>query len=242
MRPVYTHFPISIVIQNNGPLVKISNFLGENYLKHQKNMLIPEGNDIKLVSDSAALIQQAPTVKNTDIRKFLDNTINALCQKKKKKFISSFSLFEWARHISSSLTSSWRTRSFCSGQSRSNPLIASSFHLVSVQTGILLAIGLYIHLSSVYSAGVGSIFDRVLTELVFRMKFQGSVQTSRGSVEVYVILEAYTKQRYLEQPGSFAKLLLCPPLKCLEHLFFKLTGDMPIDTFLMEMEILLQIT
>lgn len=50
-------------------------------------------------------------------------------------------------------------------------LIASFSHRsVSVQDGILLAIGLYIHLSSVYNAGVGSIFDRVLTELVFKMK------------------------------------------------------------------------
>ncbi|TKC50462.1 hypothetical protein EI555_019813 [Monodon monoceros] len=167
----------------------------QRYLKHQKNMLIPEGNDIKLVSDSAN-------------------------HNKKKKLISSFSFFEWTRHIS----------------------YFSDLKLED-QDGILLAIGLYIHLSSVYNAGVGSIFDRVLTELVFKMK-----QMDKLFVEVYVILEAYTKQKYLEQPGSFAKLLLCPlvlhsiSLKCLEHLFFKLTGDVPIDTFLMEMEILLQFT
>ncbi|KAK1792868.1 hypothetical protein P4O66_012129, partial [Electrophorus voltai] len=73
---------------------------------------------------------------------------------------------------------------------------------------------------------------------------------------VYASLEAYCKQKYPDQPGSlypnacvsscnlsrFAKLLLRLPalrsigLKCLEHLFFfKLIGDTPIDTFLMEM-------
>ena len=31
-----------------------------------------EGNDIEAVSQSAALIQQSTTVKNKDIRKFLD--------------------------------------------------------------------------------------------------------------------------------------------------------------------------
>ncbi|KAG9354546.1 hypothetical protein JZ751_001257 [Albula glossodonta] len=59
---------------------------------------------------------------------------------------------------------------------------------------------------------------------------------------VYASLEVYCKHKYPQQPGRFAKLLLRLPalrsigLKCLEHLFFfKLIGDTPIDTFLMEM-------
>ena len=50
------------------------------------------------------------------------------------------------------------------------------------------------------------------------------------------------RDKYPDEPGRFAKLLLRLPalrsigLKCLEHLFFfKLIGDQPIDTFLMEM-------
>ncbi|CAD7671077.1 unnamed protein product [Nyctereutes procyonoides] len=54
MKSVYAHFPINAIIQEKGSL------------------LILEGNDIELVSNSAALIQQVTTVKNKDIRKFLD--------------------------------------------------------------------------------------------------------------------------------------------------------------------------
>merc|ERR1711893_222459 len=86
MRSVYAHFPINVAISEGNKLVEVRNFLGEKYTrqvrmltgvtcepsKGQKDEFILEGNDIELVSRSAALIQQSTTVKRKDIRKFLD--------------------------------------------------------------------------------------------------------------------------------------------------------------------------
>merc|ERR1712027_115829 len=86
MRAVYAHFPIICAISGGGTLVEVRNFLGEKYTrkvrmhdgvkcensKDQKDELILTGNSVEAFSQSAALIQQSTTVKNKDIRKFLD--------------------------------------------------------------------------------------------------------------------------------------------------------------------------
>ena len=71
--------------QDDGATVEVRNFLGEKYVRRvsmsagvkcvqtgQKDEIAVEGNDLELVSQSAAQIQQCVLVKNKDIRKFLD--------------------------------------------------------------------------------------------------------------------------------------------------------------------------
>ena len=86
MRLVYAHFPININIEKKGEIVEIRNFLGEKRVrivnmlagvscersKDIKDELVLSGNDVELVSRSAALIHQVCLVKHKDIRKFLD--------------------------------------------------------------------------------------------------------------------------------------------------------------------------
>merc|ERR1712170_32746 len=86
MRMVYAHFPINVSIENGGKEVAIRNFLGEKKVRSidilngvicersttVKDELILSGNDIELVSRSAAMIRQSCLVKDKDIRKFLD--------------------------------------------------------------------------------------------------------------------------------------------------------------------------
>mmetsp|Transcript_7647 Transcript_7647/g.17562 ORF Transcript_7647/g.17562 Transcript_7647/m.17562 type:complete len:196 (-) Transcript_7647:94-681(-) len=84
MRFVYSHFPINVTLA--GQTVEIRNFLGEKRVRKVK--LLPgveyvrtpdvkdqielSGNDIALVSLTAAKIQQATNIRHKDLRKFLD--------------------------------------------------------------------------------------------------------------------------------------------------------------------------
>lgn len=86
MRFVYAHFPINAAIIDGGKILEIRNFLGEKKIRKVfmaegvlciksekvKDELVIRGNDIDLVSISAASIHRACLVKKKDIRKFLD--------------------------------------------------------------------------------------------------------------------------------------------------------------------------
>lgn len=56
-----------------------------------------------------------------------------------------------------------------------------------MKDGILLATGLHVHRSSAHQAGVGTIFDRVLTELVAKMREMKMDKTELGCLRAIVL-------------------------------------------------------
>nr|XP_022322315.1 retinoic acid receptor RXR-like isoform X2 [Crassostrea virginica] len=192
------------------------------------------------------------------------DAVTNICQAADKQL---FTLVEWAKRIPHFTELPLEDQVILLRAGWNELLIAGFSHRsIVVKDGILLATGLHVHRSSAHQAGVGTIFDRVLTELVAKMREMKMDKTELGCLraivlfnpdakglsavseveqlreKVYASLEEYCKMHYPDEPGRFAKLLLRLPalrsigLKCLEHLFFfKLIGDTPIDTFLLEM-------
>lgn len=190
--------------------------------------------------------------------------VTNICQAADKQL---FTLVEWAKRIPHFPELPLEDQVILLRAGWNELLIAGFSHRsTAIKDGILLSTGLHIHRTSAHQAGVGTIFDRVLTELVAKMREMKMDKTELGCLraivlfnpdaksltaiqeveslreKVYASLEEYCKTQYPDEPGRFAKLLLRLPalrsigLKCMEHLFFfKLIGDTPIDTFLMEM-------
>ncbi|KAL5011487.1 hypothetical protein ScPMuIL_010038 [Solemya velum] len=209
----------------------------------------------------AELAVEPQTNTYIDVQK---DAVTNICQAADKQL---FTLVDWAKHIPHFTDLPLDDQVLLLRAGWNELLIAAfSYRSVAVRDGGLLATGLHVHRSSAHQAGVGGIFDRVLTELVAKMREMRMDRTELGCLrsivlfnpdakglsaveeveqcreKVYATLEEYCVSRYPNEPGRFAKLLLRLPalrsigLKCLEHLFFfKLNGDRPIDSFLLEM-------
>uniref|UniRef100_H2Z6Z0 Retinoid X receptor n=1 Tax=Ciona savignyi TaxID=51511 RepID=H2Z6Z0_CIOSA len=162
-----------------------------------------------------------------------------------------FTLVEWAKRVPMFTTLPLDDQVTLLRAGWNELLIASFSHRsIEISDGIILASGLRVYRQTAHSAGVGAIFDRVLTELIAKMRDMAMDRTELGCLrsivlfnpdakeltdaayietlreKVYASLEVYCKSKYPEQTGRFAKLLLRLPalrsigLKCLEHLFF----------------------
>ncbi|CAH1236563.1 unnamed protein product [Diabrotica balteata] len=178
----------------------------------------------------------------------LETAVTSICQATNKQLLQ---LVEWAKLIPhfTSLPVSDQVLLLRAGW---NELLIASFSHRSVQAqeGIVLATGLTVNKSTAHAVGVGNIYDRVLSELVNKMKEMKMDKTELGCLraiilynpdvrglksiqeveilreKIYGVLEDYTRTTHPNEPGRFAKLLLRLPalrsigLKCLEHLFF----------------------
>ncbi|XP_071542667.1 retinoic acid receptor RXR-alpha-B isoform X2 [Panulirus ornatus] len=175
------------------------------------------------------------------------DAVTNICQAADRHLVQ---LVEWAKHIPHFTDLPVEDQVVLLKAGWNELLIASFSHRsMGVEDGIVLATGLVVHRSSAHQAGVGTIFDRVLSELVAKMKEMKMDKTELGCLrsvvlfnpdakgltccndveilreKVYAALEEYTRTSYPDEPGRFAKLLLRLPalrsigLKCLEYLF-----------------------
>ena len=162
-----------------------------------------------------------------------------------------YQLIEWAKNIPHFISLTLDDQVILLKNQWNELLIASLAHRsMDTKDSILLANGLLVSRQSASEVGLSCIFDRVLSELVSKMKQLEVDKTELGCLRcivlfnpdskglkniekveqlresVYVTLENYTKVTYPDQTGRFAKLLLRLPalrsvaLKCVEHLFF----------------------
>ncbi|KAL2729594.1 retinoic acid receptor RXR-alpha-B isoform X1 [Vespula squamosa] len=162
-----------------------------------------------------------------------------------------FQLVAWAKHIPHFTSLPLEDQVLLLRAGWNELLIASFSHRsINVKDGIVLATGITVNRNSAQQAGVGTIFEHVLSELVAKMREMEMDKTELGCLrsiilfnpdvrglksiqevsllreKIYAALEEYTRVSCPNDPGRFAKLLLRLPsirsigLKCLEHLFF----------------------
>ena len=83
LRTVYAHFPVTVKVDEKAKALKIENFTGEKTPRYAKILdgvrvavkgedISVEGIDLKLVSQTAANIQDSTKIKDKDMRVFLD--------------------------------------------------------------------------------------------------------------------------------------------------------------------------
>uniref|UniRef100_A0A8C3JS47 Retinoic acid receptor RXR n=1 Tax=Calidris pygmaea TaxID=425635 RepID=A0A8C3JS47_9CHAR len=127
-----------------------------------------------------------------------NDPVTNICQAADKQL---FTLVEWAKRIPHFSELPLDDQVILLRAGWNELLIASFSHRsIAVKDGILLATGLHVHRNSAHSAGVGAIFDRVLTELVSKMRDMQMDKTELGCLRAIVLFN----------PGTCCYLLSCP--------------------------------
>ncbi|XP_034152104.1 retinoic acid receptor RXR-alpha-B isoform X2 [Esox lucius] len=115
----------------------------------------------------------------------LNDPVTSICQAADKQL---FTLVGWAKRIPhfSELAMDDQVVLLRAGW---NELLIASFshHSITVNDGILLASGVHLHRDRAHSAGVGPIFDRVLSELVCKMRDMQMDRSELGCLRAIVL-------------------------------------------------------
>jgi hypothetical protein len=185
--------------------------------------------DLIIDADRRVELRERPIVDTETL------AMSDICQAADKQL---FQLVEWAKHVPhfNDLVLIDRVVLLRSGW---NELLVAGFahRSMDVKDALVLANGLTVYRNSAHQAGLVSIFDRVLSEVVVKMRdmkvdkaelgclkaiilfnpdARGLNPASMAPVEairdkVYATLEEYTRSTYPSEAGRFAKLLLRLP-------------------------------
>ncbi|XP_060707177.1 retinoic acid receptor RXR-beta-A-like isoform X2 [Hemiscyllium ocellatum] len=131
-----------------------------------------------------------------------NDPVTNICQAADKQL---FTLVEWAKRIPHFSQLPLDDQVILLRAGWNELLIASFSHRsITVRDGILLATGLHVHRNSAHSAGVGAIFDRVLTELVSKMRDMEMDKTELGCLRAIILFNPGL-------PSSCSACLPCAP-------------------------------
>lgn len=129
-----------------------------------------------------------------------NDPVTNICQAADKQL---FTLVEWAKRVPHFSELPLDDQVILLRAGWNELLIASFSHRsITVKDGILLATGLHVHRNSAHSAGVGAIFDRVLTELVSKMRDMQMDKTELGCLRAIVLFNPGTASPAHGLPAS----------------------------------------
>ncbi|KAK8386660.1 hypothetical protein O3P69_017847 [Scylla paramamosain] len=148
----------------------------------QVPLAAPETIDISEKSSFALPFHSVSEVNNVNP---VQDVVSNICQAADRHLVQ---LVEWAKHIPHFTDLPIEDQVVLLKAGWNELLIASFSHRsMGVEDGIVLATGLVVHRSSAHQAGVGAIFDRVLSELVSKMKEMKMDKTELGCLRAIVL-------------------------------------------------------